>query len=149
MEETSKRALAIDIAMRFIGTPYLWGGDDPVKGFDCSGFVIEVLKSLGKLPRSGDWTAEMLYPMFPNVARPRGGCLVFWHAGSDRSRIIHVEMCISNELSIGASGGGSKTKTVEDAINQNAYIKVRPFNSRSNIRGITDPFFNTLTEKGD
>jgi len=30
-------------------TFYLWGGDDPLAGFDCSGFVIEILKSVGIL----------------------------------------------------------------------------------------------------
>ena len=38
--------LAVKYAMAFIGTPYVWGGDDPMGGFDCSGFCIEVLKGV-------------------------------------------------------------------------------------------------------
>jgi len=138
MESLTDRELALDYAWRFIGTFYSWGGDDP-SGFDCSGFVIEVLKSVGKLPRKGDWTAAGLYEHFKSVAvgEPREGCLVFWHAGD---KIIHVEMCVDSERSLGASGGGSKTLTREDAIRDNAFIKMRPFASRTNIYGFVDPF---------
>jgi len=38
-------------ALRFLGTPYVWGGNGP-HSFDCSGFVIYVLRSFGvSLPR--------------------------------------------------------------------------------------------------
>jgi hypothetical protein len=33
-------------------------------------------------------------------------------------------------LSIGASGGGSKTKTIANAVKQNAFIKIRPITPR-------------------
>lgn len=131
--------LILKVAWGFLGRPYIWGGDDPMAGFDCSGFVIECLKSVGKLPRSGDWTAASLYTFFEIEEEPGSGCLVFW-GDSLGNRIIHVELCIDKERSIGASGGGSKTLTVEDAIKQNAYIKVRPFKSRAHIWGFTNPF---------
>jgi len=133
-----KRYIAQQIAMSYLGTPYRWGGDDP-EGFDCSGLTIEILKSVGILPRGGDWTADQLSKMFPETDSPKLGCLVFWNKGPD-SRAIHVEMCISDDLSIGASGGGSSTLTVEDAMRQNAFVKVRPFRSRSNIALFSDPF---------
>ena len=137
----TKRETALMIAWSYLGTPYIWGGDDPVKGFDCSGFVIECLKSVGLLPRSGDWTAQGLKDYFKEdvMALPGAGRLVFWQNKS-KNKIIHVEMCIDEELSIGASGGGSRTNTVQDAIDQNAYIKIRPFNTRANLWGFVDPF---------
>jgi len=46
-------------ALSYLGTPYVWGGDDP-SGFDCSGFVIECLKSAGILNEREDYTAESL-----------------------------------------------------------------------------------------
>ena len=134
-----RKDIAMKVAWSFLGRPYIWGGDDPIEGFDCSGFVIEVLKSVGILPRKGDWTASRLHSLFHPVKDPYEGCLVFW-SNNDNTKIIHVELCIDDELSIGASGGGSKTITEADAIKQNAYIKVRPFRSRNGIAGFCDPF---------
>ena len=39
-------ALIVETAKKYLGTPYLWGGEDP-SGFDCSGFVYYVYNSLG------------------------------------------------------------------------------------------------------
>jgi cell wall-associated NlpC family hydrolase len=133
--------MAIDVAKSHLGTWYRWGGDDP-SGFDCSGFVIEVLKSVGKLPRTGDWTAHNLAIKagWPMVEEPLPGDLVFWHSSADKHQIVHVEMMINRDLAIGASGGGSRTVNSEIAITQNAFIKIRPIISRSNIWGYKDPF---------
>jgi cell wall-associated NlpC family hydrolase len=120
------------------GKPYIWGGDDPVAGFDCSGLVIEILKSVGILKRDGDWTAAGLMAVFPIVPAPHEGCLVFWENGA--GKIVHVEYCLDGTHSIGASGGASATTSAADAIKQNAYVKVRPMKSRAGIAGYCDPF---------
>ena len=132
--------IAKQVAIKFLGKPYIWGGDDPMNGFDCSGFCIEILKSVGLLPRNGDWTAQMLWDKFKyrEVERPYDGCLVFWKHKS--GKIIHIEYAINETLCIGASGGGSKTQSEEDAVDQNAYIKIRPWATRSNVKGFIDPF---------
>ncbi len=118
------RILALSYAFKFIGTYYSWGGDDP-SGFDCSGFVIEVLKSVGKVARKSDYTANSLYSLFKPTTKPQAGVLAFWK-NKKGDRIIHVEMCINEWQTVGSSGGGSRTKTKEDAIRDNAFIKVRP-----------------------
>jgi len=125
---------ALKYAWSFVGTPYRWGGDDPMAGFDCSGFCIEILKGVGKLPRKFDTTAAGLFGTFHKVPTPQPGFLVFWH-GSNPNSIIHVEFCVDSTLSLGASGGGSRTLTVDDAIRQNAFIKLRPFRSRDGVAG--------------
>ncbi|MGW8301312.1 MAG: C40 family peptidase [Desulfobacterales bacterium] len=139
MTDQEKRELMIAYAKFFVGNWYRWGGDDP-SGFDCSGFVIEVYKAVGFLPRNGDWTAKALSHKFNRIKREEveAGDLVFWQ--SSTGWVCHVEMCLNKKLSIGASGGGSKTLTIEDAVKQNAFIKIRPIDSRSGIWGFTSPF---------
>lgn len=139
MMNQAKRDIVLKVAWQCWGTLYRWGGDDP-SSFDCSGFVIECLKSTGALPRNGDWTAAALYHRFPiKPATGKAGDLVFWSNVKD-GRIIHVEICLNEDLSIGASGGGSLTKTEKDAIDSNAYIKVRPMESRKNLYGFVNPY---------
>jgi len=145
------RELALKVAWGFLGIPYRWGGNDPMAGFDCSGFIVEVLKSTGHLPRGVDLTANGLYQKFylngKQIADPYGGCLVFWgdKVCGIMTQAYHVEMCVDCFRSIGASGGGGSTVTVQDAIEADAYIKVRPFSSRASICGFADPFSKALT----
>lgn len=133
------KSFASMVAWKMYGLPYVWGGDDPIQGFDCSGLVIEILKSVGVLPDRGDWTANMLYQRFRNHEQdvPCQGCLVFW---GTEERKTHVEYCISQDYTMGASGGGSHTMTRADAIKQNAYIKVRPISTRKGRMWFVDPF---------
>jgi hypothetical protein len=127
--------IAMNYAFCFVGTWYKWGGDDP-SGFDCSGFVCEVLKAVGIIGKNEDLSAARLFDTFPKVDTPMKGCLVFWG-----NPVHHVEFIFNDspyQLCIGASGGDSKTLTVGDAIKQNAYIKLRPV--RPNVTGYVDPF---------
>lgn len=122
----TKRDLALKVAWSLHNTPYKWGGDDPMQGFDCSGFVVEILKSIGLISRGSDYTAQGLYELFKDREADSVfvGTLVFW--GRNRHSITHVEFGIDSGITMGASGGGSKTITTQDAIEQNAYIKIRP-----------------------
>lgn len=140
----TRKEMAIKVAWHYLGLPYRWGGDDPIQGFDCSGLVVEILKSIGILPRIGDWTAESLYEFFKKhgklVTRPDAGCLAFW-IDRGTAKIRHIEMFLNSEVTIGASGGGSKTKSLEAAIDQNAYIKIRPVDfTDPELFGFCDPF---------
>lgn len=139
-----ERELMTKVAWHYLGTPYIWGGDDP-SGFDCSGFVIECLQSVGLLPRQGDWSAGGLFDLFRKGRRDWVGeyqpaDLVFYK-GADSDAVIHVEILVDKERSIGASGGGSTVLTTADAWRRNSYIKVRPFGTRSGIAGILNPFY--------
>lgn len=134
-----ERKYACKLAWHFIGTFYSWGGDDP-SGFDCSRFTGEIMKALDIIPRHKPApTAREQWEMFQNkrVDRPSKGCLVFF----GEPLVTHVEFCIDSKYSIGASEGGSRVKTREDAIKYNAFIKLRPIKRNRNIVGYVDPFW--------
>lgn len=110
-------------------------------GFDCSGLIVEVLQAVGLIPHRSDFTAAALYEKFKMgaVAEGYAGCLVFWYSG-DAEKIVHVEMMVDDFHIVGVSGGGLKTKTVADAIAQNAFVKMRPIGYRGDGYLIVDPF---------
>lgn len=78
----------IAAAERYLGVPYVWGGTDPAKGLDCSGFVQRVYADLGvELPRvSVDQSKAGTAVASLDQARP--GDLVFWRG--DGSRPNHI-----------------------------------------------------------
>lgn len=145
----SLRDFAVWYVGTWLGRWYTWGGDDP-SGFDCSGLIVEVMKATGLLPRKVDYTAEGLRGLCVERGWCVGdedlqpGCLVFWLAERDgREVAVHVEMVsLHRDICIGASDGGSKTRTLEDAIKHNAFIKARPWRSREGKRIFADPFSN-------
>ena len=97
---STKDSLA-DTAMKFINSPYIWGGRIP-SGIDCSGFTQLIYKIHGTaLPRNSWSQAEKGETVsFINESKP--GDLVFFD--NERGSITHVGMMISNGLIIHASG---------------------------------------------
>jgi cell wall-associated NlpC family hydrolase len=150
----TRRQFAVWYGESFLGTWYKWGGDDP-SGIDCSGLAVEICKAVGIVPRGKAWdaTADTLLNLFRkkgweiHESDARGGCFVFWL--NDTGRAIHVEMVAKHpQISIGASGGGSRVRSVQDAIRANAFVKARPWASRRGPRVFCDPFRKEEIEVG-
>ena len=67
----------VGIAMRYLGTPYVWGGASP-SGFDCSGFTMYVYAQVGvSLPHSSYAQYGMGVPVARSDLQP--GDLVFFY----------------------------------------------------------------------
>lgn len=132
MDKIPARKWLITTALAYLGTPYVWGGDDP-SGFDCSGFVIECLKSAGVLGEKDDYTADGLFRLFTTriADKPEKGALLFWL--DEEGKAVHVTICLDERFHIGASGGCSSTVDSQAAWKANAYVKIRliHFNSRT------------------
>ncbi len=70
------RAQIVNIAHRYVGTPYVYGGSTP-SGFDCSGFTQYVYAQVGiSLPRSSGAQAGAGQRVSASEAQP--GDLVWW-----------------------------------------------------------------------
>jgi hypothetical protein len=89
------------IALRFLNTPYLWGGRSPV-GFDCSGFIQVVFKITGiRLPRDAYQQAHEGREI-SSVKDLRKGDLAFFCNG--QGQINHVGLLIDTGKIIHCSG---------------------------------------------
>lgn len=136
-ERMHPSVILYDYAMSFVGLPYIWGGDDPINGLDCSGLCIELLKSAGVFPHAEDTTADGLYRYFAaqRTKSPMFGTLVFF--GSDHP--THVGFCLNASTMLEAGGGGSKTTSRADAALQNAFVRIRPISNRKDLIGYAHP----------
>lgn len=122
---SSAKCWFLKTACAYLGTPYVWGGDDP-SGFDCSGYVIECLKSAGMLKEKDDYTADGLLKTYKDgiIEKPERAALLF-NLDNDR-KAVHVTICLDEYFQIGASGGNHKTRDTDGAWRDNAYVKIRP-----------------------
>ena len=95
--------LLITEANKYVGYPYVWGGDSPETSFDCSGFLSYIytvtgVKNTGRLGATGLYHA--CEPVAPEDARP--GDMVFFEGtmGSDVSGITHCGLYVGDGMMI-------------------------------------------------
>jgi len=138
-----ERRYMVNLALKLIGTPYVWGGSSPAGGLDCSGFAIWILQVFDRLPSAGDWAASGLSKLFKESVMPEMGNLIFYGAG--REHITHVMMSMGENsefgtMVIGASGGDSTTTSVDEAKKRGAQVKVKPMDYRRDRVLVVDTF---------
>ncbi|MRX68211.1 NlpC/P60 family protein [Flavobacterium resistens] len=117
--ETNKnqadRDSIVAYAKKYLGTPYVYAGNDPKKGFDCSGFVNYVFKNYGvTLPRSSGEYKNIGTKLNPEEFKV-GDILVFY-GYKDKTIIGHLGIiCEANGMKskfIHASSGKAQCVTI-------------------------------------
>lgn len=121
--------------MRFLGSPYKWGGEGPYNvGFDCSGLVLEGLRAFG-FHGNADLTAQGIFDKFAtgtnSSSEVRTGVLLFF--GKSRTQITHIGVAINNNQFIEAGGGDSHTVA-------KGMVRIRPLSWRRDLIASVDIF---------
>ena len=116
--EEQLRENVVDYALSFVGGRYVWGGNDPHTGADCSGFVRYVLSNTAGVSMSRTSADQAREGTTVSAEEMQPGDLLFYGRGSS---VNHVAMYIGDGQIVHAST--AKTG-----------IKVSQWNYRNPIR---------------
>ncbi len=97
-------------SLKFIGTPYKWGGNDPNAGIDCSGFVKQMYGTIGvSLPRTAAEQALVGQPVTRLEQLVPGDRLYFWE--NKRQKIGHCGIYLGRGYFVHSSVGKKGVST--------------------------------------
>ena len=106
-------------AMRYIGTPYVWGGTSP-KGFDCSGLIQYVYGKYGlDLPRISADQAN--FGSRTDVGDLRPGDLVAWDNSGRNAGADHIAIYAGDGYIIEAPHAGASVRRRKLGSNEGAW----------------------------
>lgn len=113
-----KREEIVSYGMQFVGNRYVWGGMDPNKGADCSGFTLYIMREVAGITLSHSSRAQANEGRVISADEMRPGDLVFYGNGK---RINHVAIYAGDGMIVHAS-------------NEKDGIKTSPWNYRNPIK---------------
>lgn len=92
----------IQVAERYLGYPYVWGGSSPSTSFDCSGYVSYVINNCGNGWSMGRQTANGLLGHCTRVSRAdaKPGDLIFFQGTYEVRGASHVGIYVGNGMMI-------------------------------------------------
>ena len=105
-EETAEKATEerrediVEYAKQFLGNRYVYGGTNPNKGVDCSGFTSYVMKHAGGVQLSHSSSAQSKEGKVISMEDARPGDLIFYGSGK---HINHVALYIGDGEIVHAS----------------------------------------------
>jgi cell wall-associated NlpC family hydrolase len=113
------RKAVVEIAQRYVGDPYVWGGTQP-GGFDCSGLIQYVYGQVGKhLPRISYQQANYGHRVSLNKLQP--GDLVAWDNSSRNNGADHIAIYIGHGRIIEAPRPGLSVRIRSLGRNEGAW----------------------------
>lgn len=115
------RAAIANYGLNFIGTPYVWGGNDINRGIDCSGFVKKLYGMVGvNLPRTAAEQALVGQPITRLEDLQSGDRLYFWE--NKRGKIGHTGIYLGNGYFVHSSRGHNGVAT--DYLGTQKWLKI-------------------------
>lgn len=95
-------ARMLQVAERYLGYPYVWGGSEPSTSFDCSGYVSWIINNSGNgwdFGRLGcDGLGDKCTIIRPEDAKP--GDLIFFQGTYDTGGFSHVGLYVGDGMMI-------------------------------------------------
>jgi cell wall-associated NlpC family hydrolase len=109
----------VRVAQRYLGTPYVWGGES-ARGFDCSGFIMRVMRDLGykALPHSAAEQFNYGTPIAKGLLKP--GDIVFF-ANTYKPGVSHVGIYLGRGRFIHAAN--SQVGTIVSHLNEPKWVE--------------------------
>ena len=128
----SIRDRLVQAGMDAIGTPYVFGGQDPDDGFDCSGLVAFVYKEIAglDLPRRATDQRNEGKKVGRDNLEP--GDLVFFATTRRKNVVSHVGIYIGDQKFVHAPSRGSSVRV--DDMESNAYWSKRYLGARAYVK---------------
>ena len=127
--------LLTQLAFSLLWIPYVWGGNVPHTGLDCSGTVLVPLKKVGIIPEKYDLTSQSIHDYLLtkkfSSCEPQEDCILFF--GKSSKRITHVAIAIDEKRMIGARGGNHTTKNIAAAIKRKAWVDFTEISRRKDL----------------
>ncbi len=126
--------IAVDWALAQVGTPYLWGGETPGVGFDCSGLVQAAYEAAGiTLPRTAQAQYDATSKLAPDDPLEPGDLVFF---GGEPSNVEHVG------IYVGMGGGRA---VMVDAPYTGVDVRVESFPTTVGASWGTDTYLGATT----
>jgi cell wall-associated NlpC family hydrolase len=120
------RNYMVQVATSTIGKPYRWGGDNPQKGFDCSGLMTYVHKNaLGiNIPRTAAKQRDSSRTI--DYAELQPGDMLFFKTGRNSN---HVGVYIGDRKFVHAATGSKRVKvaSMDNRYWHNRFVKFGTF----------------------